>query len=170
MLGGGGEFPSTTGFVMLSGPPGRGGDRGLKKMRVVMLFVAAVTLPGCGAGVQYAIDEYSGISVVEYEVIDEDAYRIFDKPSANKLMITPSLGRAAGAGMLQGLTFGGADAMDTLGPKPKFEAAALGYLASTGRKCRILDGYIVARPQWEFKYDCSLPPAQVSAPSQQSKR
>jgi hypothetical protein len=126
-----------------------------------LLCVAGVSIcvAGCGAGVQYAIDEYSGIKPVEFEVLDEDMYRVFDKPAQNKLMITPSLARAMGAGALQGLTFGGADAMDTLGPKPKFEKAATGYLASTGRTCRIVDGYLVVRPQWEFKYDCSLPAA-----------
>ncbi len=50
-----------------------------------------------------------------------------------------------GAGFAQGATFGGADAMDMIGPKPMFEKAALGYLATTGRTCRIVDGYIVAR-------------------------
>jgi len=130
----------------------------------------SLLLSGCGAGMQYAMDNYSGVKVVDYEVIDEDIYRVFDKPAENRLMITPSVARAAGAGALQGLTFGGADAMDTLGPKPKFEKAALAFLASTGRTCRIVDGYLIVKPQWEFKYDCSVLPAAPPASANPSPR
>jgi len=102
------------------------------------------------------VHEYSGIEPKSFEFAGEDTYRVFDRPDVNKLMITPSLSKAMGAGALQGLTFGGVDAMDSIGPKPMFERAALAYLASTGRQCRIIDGYLVVRPQWEFKYDCSI--------------
>jgi hypothetical protein len=125
-------------------------------LRFAAVVLCGSTLAGCGGGVQYAMKEYTGVEVKSFEVVDEDTYRVFDKPAENKLMITPSIGKAMGAGAAQGLTFGGADAMDMIGPKPMFEKAALGYLASTGRTCRIIDGYIVAKPQWEFKYDCSV--------------
>lgn len=125
-------------------------------MRRLSVVACALALAGC-AGVSYVMKEYSGISPKPFEIEGEDIYRVFDRPEANKLMITPSFGKAAGAGALQGLTFGGVDAMDSIGPKPMFEHAALAYLKSTGRQCRVLDGYLVIRPQWEFKYDCSLP-------------
>jgi hypothetical protein len=136
-------------------------------LRRAIVIACALTVGGCGAGVQYAMNEYSGVGVKSFDVEGEDTYRVFDKPAANRLMITPSLGKAMGAGFAQGATFGGIDAMDTIGPKPTFEKAALGYLASTGRSCRIIDGYIVVKPQWEFKYDCALPvvPNQPVAPA-----
>lgn len=140
-------------------------------LRFVVVVSCGLALTGCGGGVQYAMQEYTGVEVKPWDVPGEDTYRVFDKPAANKLMITPSIGKAMGAGAAQGLTFGGADAMDMIGPKPMFEKAALGYLANTGRTCRIVDGYIVARPQWEFKYDCSIPPpaAVVAAPSRRKR-
>jgi len=35
------------------------------------------------------------------------------------------------------------------------EAAALQFLAENGcPSCRVVDAYLLARPQWEVKYDC----------------
>ena len=125
------------------------------RLRISLMILTVLALGGC-AGVNYVVHEYSGIEPKSFDVAGEDTYRVFDRPDVNKLMITPSLNKAMGAGALQGLTFGGVDAMDSIGPKPMFEHAALAYLASTGRQCRIIDGYLVVRPQWEFKYDCSI--------------
>lgn len=144
-------------------------------LRFVMLGACALMLAGCGAGVKYAIDEYSGVEVKSFQITEPDGeiYRVFDKPAQSKLMITPSLGRAAGAGFASGLTFGAVSADDSLGPKPEFEKATLAYLASTQRpNCRIIDGYVVVRGQWEFKYDCTplpAPAATVAAPVARKK-
>jgi len=136
-------------------------------LRFAAVIACASALAGCGAGVQYIMDEYKGVEVQNFEVPNEDIYRIFDKPLANKLMITPSLGSTVAMGVVSGATFGAARAD---GPKPVLERASLGFLASTGRKCRIIDGYLLARPQWEFKYDCSLPPVQQPAPAARPRR
>lgn len=137
-------------------------------MRIVVAFAAALLLTGCGAGIGYILDEYRGTEVKAFEVEGEDTYRIFDKPDKSKLMITPSIGAAAGAGVASGLTF---HAVDTVPPKPVFERAALGYLESTGRRCRILDAYLLVRPQWEVKYDCRIPaaPAAEAAPQKRKR-
>lgn len=137
-------------------------------MRTVVAMAAALMVSAC-ANVSYVLDEYGGIPPVDYVVDGDDNYRVFDKPQANKLMITPSYGRAMAGGFMKGATFGAAD---TAVPKPLFERAALGFLESTGRKCRILDGYMVLSPQWEFKYDCSIPAPPVMAapvPSRQRR-
>lgn len=130
-----------------------------------MVMAGTLALVGCGAGVKYVLDEYTGVTPVQFDVAGDDTYRVFDKPTQNKLMITPSMGRAVAMGAGQGVTFGAAD---TSVPKPLYERAALGYLESTGRRCKLLDGYNVLHPQWEFKYDCSIPPA--PAPVAQRKR
>lgn len=135
-------------------------------MVLAALGATSVLLAGCTSGMQYALSEYTGVEVKNFEVQDEDTYRVFDKPDARKLMITPSLSRAAGMGVTRGLTFGAAGSDN---PKPLYERAALGYLASTGRACRIIDGYVVETPQWEFKYDCSPPPHVATATSRQRK-
>ncbi len=138
-------------------------------VRVLGVVAGCLALAGCG-GMSYAMQEYSGIDPQPFAIDGEDVYRVFDKPSQNKLMITPSVQRAMAAGAAQGFTFGAVDTMDALGPKPVFERAALGYLASTGRQCRIIDGALVVRPQWEFKYDCSVPPMAATVPAHPPRR
>jgi hypothetical protein len=126
-----------------------------------LVTVGALLVGGC-AGMSYAVSEYQGISPVPFDVAGDDTYRVFDKPASNKLMITPSIGRAMAMGAGRGITL---MAADTSVPKPLYERAALGYLASTGRtNCRIVDGYLVIDPQWEFKYDCSVPPVTEAKP------
>lgn len=131
---------------------------------------AAVMLCGC-ASANYVMSEYGGVQLKHFEMGEGQTYRIFDKPDANKLMITPSFDRAAGAGFVSGLTFGAVPAQDNLGPKPEYERASLAYLTSTGRTCRLIDGYVVIQGQWEFKYDCSVQaPAPVSPAAQTRKK
>lgn len=122
-------------------------------MRNALVAAMALSLAGCG-GVNYAMEHYASVTPVNFETGPGESYRIFDRPADNKLMITPSLASASGAGFVSGLTLGAVDSMDTLGPRPVFERAAVAYLRSTGRDCRIVDGFIVVKPQWEFGYDC----------------
>jgi hypothetical protein len=134
------------------------GGRGTGTMRNLGIVALCTALGGC-ASINYIMQEYQGVPVAEVTMPD-DTYRIFDKPAANKLMVTSSLASAAGQGFVRGLTLGTAP---TDGPKPLFEAAALQFLDESGRHgCRVVDAYLLARPQWEVKYDCS--PAQVPSP------
>jgi hypothetical protein len=113
-----------------------------------------IALSGC-AGLNYAVENYHGVRVDEIEMPD-DTYRIFDKPAENRMMITPSLGAAMGVGVTTGLTYGAAD---NVAPKPRFEAAALQYLREEARgDCKVVDFYLIARPQFEIKYQCPNPP------------
>ena len=105
-------------------------------------------LTGC-AGMD-AAEQYSNAPLVYY-TNTSDTWRIFDKPTESRLMITPSLGHSAAAGMLSGLTLGAAD---TDIPKSEYQQAVEGWFASTGRACKVNDGYKLIRPQWEFKYSC----------------
>lgn len=115
-----------------------------------LLILPVLILTGC-AGYGYALKHYSDVPLVKHETAD-GTYRIFDKPHANRMMITPTIGSSIGGGLARGLTLG---AVDASGPKPIFQDAALSYLAKTGRDCRILDGYVVVDPQWEFTYECA---------------
>ena len=127
--------------------------------KALTILVAATTLSGC-AGINYAVDNYSGITPVDFVSRGEE-YRIFDKPNEQRMMVTPSLARAAGVGFVRGLTFGIADNEI---PKPFFENAASDFLANSGRKCDVKDGFKIIEPQWEFRYSCALdvPPVQPS--------
>jgi hypothetical protein len=79
---------------------------------------AAVLLSSC-AGASYAINECSGVTV-ESVSMPEETYRNFDKPSANKMMVTPSILASAAQGAGQGLLL---NAVDNTPPKPLFERA-----------------------------------------------
>ena len=88
----------------------------------------------------------------------EDTYRVFEHPSAQKVMTTPSINRSINAGIARGLTFGLADGVP---PEQQHQAAAEKYLAQTGRAaCVITSGYILVEPQYEFTFEC---PEQSSA-------
>jgi hypothetical protein len=126
-------------------------------LRVIAL-ISALMLAGC-AGVQHVIDHYQGIQPVEVQMPD-DRYRIFDKPADGRMMVTSSIGSAAGQGFGSGLTLG---IVDTTPPLPLFQAAAEAHLAGTGRsQCRVTQGYILVKPQFEFRYTCD--PAAIGLP------
>jgi hypothetical protein len=137
-------------------------------MRTIAIAVLCVALSGC-ASVNYIMKEYDGVPVKEVRMPD-DTYRIFDKPAENKLMVTSSLGSAAGQGFVKGLTLGAAP---TEPPKPLYEAAALQFLTESGRPgCRILNSYLLAQPQWEVKYDCApaAPPTPPPVATRSNRR
>jgi hypothetical protein len=104
--------------------------------------------------------EYSDVRAEEVAMPD-DTYRIFDKPAASKMMVTSSLGSATAQGVGSGLLL---NAVDNTPPKPLFDTAALQYLQNTGRSgCRIVDSYMLMKPQFEVKYDCT-PTVAVAPP------
>jgi len=117
-------------------------------MRMFLIAFVALFLTGC-AGMDAAMD-YSGTEAIHFDSGDA-TWRIFDKPTEGKLMITPTMGEAMTEGMLSGLTFGAAD---TDIPKSTYQSAVVAWLARTGRKCTVTDGYKLIKPQWEFKYAC----------------
>jgi hypothetical protein len=128
----------------------------MKKLSVLGL---ALALGGC-AGVSYIMQEYSGIERQTVQMPD-DNYWVFDKPAANKMMVTSSPGAAAAQGFGSGLLL---NAVDNTPPKPLFEAAAITFLAQSGRaSCRIVDAYLLVKPQYEVKYDCTPPPDPIAA-------
>jgi hypothetical protein len=129
-------------------------------MRLLQVSALCCAIGGC-ASINYVLEEYNGVPVLEVKMPD-DTYRVFDKPAQNKMMLTSSLASAAGQGFVRGAALG---AVPTDTPKPLFEAAALQYLVESGRNgCRVIDAYILMRPQWEVKYDCTPPPSASSGP------
>ena len=130
----------------------------MRLAQFIPVFGAAL-LSGC-ASMEYIVKNYNEVPIVHHST-PYDTFRIFDKSAENKLMITSSLGMAAAGGFAKGLTFG---ASGPTTPRPVFQEAVESYLSKTGRACRVIDGYILADPQWEFRYDCSA--AVVQVPSQ----
>jgi hypothetical protein len=116
--------------------------------KVVLCATLALGLSGC-AGMDAAM-QYDDVDPVHFQAGDA-TWRIFDKPTEHRLMITPTIGESMTEGLWSGLTFGAAD---TEIPKPTYQHAVEAWLAHTGRNCAVTDGYKLIKPQWEFTYRC----------------
>lgn len=112
-------------------------------------LVLVLALSGC-AGMNYAMENYTGVPVTPFKY-GGDTYRVFDKPNEDRLMITPSAGKAASVGAVKGITLGLSGPMTV---EADYRKVTQAYLDSTGRKCTILKGSLVVQPQWEFDYQC----------------
>ncbi len=112
-------------------------------------LLVTLALAGC-SGMNYAMENYTGVPIVPFKFGD-DTYRVFDKPRENRLMITPSLGAAANAGAVKGITLGLSGPMTI---ESDYRKVTQAYLDSTGRKCVTGKGKLVVQPQWEFEYRC----------------
>jgi hypothetical protein len=128
--------------------------------RATLLVASAIGVAtgGC-ASVNYITQGYGDVPINEVTT-QYDTFRIFDKPSDNRMMVTSSLASAMGQGFAGGLLF---NPTLTANPKPVFEEAAQAYLKKTGRTCQITDGYLLIQPQWEFKYNCGVTTSSISA-------
>lgn len=101
------------------------------------LIVARLFMLSACSGAGYAIENYSGVDVQHIQVNGE-SWRIFDKPNEGRLMVTPSLGRAASVGAVQGATFGISDGgKDTMA---EFEAAADACVKWRNSRCGVSKG------------------------------
>lgn len=98
-------------------------------------------------------------AVMEYETtthtikMSDDTYRVFEHPKRDRIMTTPSVGKAVGQSIGEGLTMG---VVKPRTPEQLHEAAARRYLDTTGRaNCKITRGYLVIDPQYEFYFTCT---------------
>ena len=120
-------------------------------MRSALTALMAVCLSAC-AYPEYVNDEYRFIPLTTF-AHDNHTYRVFDKPSAGKLVITPSLATAMSDGVIRNVTFG---RYDNRTERETLETTATAYLQRQGRKCTIVDGSLIYDPQWEFAYVCEV--------------
>ncbi len=114
-------------------------------------LVLALSLGACSAPQQIA-DDYRDTPRTTF-TYENSTYRIFDKPSAGKLVITPSVASAMGTSLLRRMTFG---TYGKAAPQAAVEAAVASYLTSNGRKCTADSATQVRKPQWEFTYTCEI--------------
>ena len=128
----------------------------LEKIMKLKVLIAAVSLPliliGC-AGMDYAMKNYSGVKVESWvSPTTKKTFRIFDKPTENRMMITLGFGDASAQGIGQGLTLGVAD---TRTPGGVYQDAAIEWLALRGRACTATSTFLVIEPQYEVRYTCT---------------
>ena len=113
---------------------------------VLALALTACAYPG------YVNDDYRHIPLTTF-AHDNRSYRIFDKPSAGKLIITPSLATAMSDNIIRNVTFG---RYNNATERAKLDAAVAAYLAANGRQCTVTDATQIYDPQWEFTYSCEI--------------
>lgn len=113
---------------------------------LIVMAVSACAYP------QYVNDDYRYVPLTTF-AHDNRSFRIFDKPSAGKLVITPSLSTAVSDVVIRNATFG---KYNNTTEQQTLEQAALAYLAGQGRKCAITGASLMYDPQWEFTYDCEI--------------
>lgn len=118
-----------------------------KSNHPLLLCLFCLCLTSCGT-MKYMVDEYAGVKIIKHQA-PEMMVRIFDRPDHGKLMITPTVGKAAALGAGAGITLG----IWTPGIDPfPMQQAAQHYLDSKG-KFRITSGKLLVKPQWEFTYE-----------------
>lgn len=115
-------------------------------MRRLGLVLAAAAISGCSPSVGYVMDNYNHVPVVDYEHTTGLAYRVFDRPSDEKMMITGSFKAAFGQSLAGG---------NTKEPAENYTAAAIGWLAKQGRNCKATSTKLLLEPQYEVTYSCS---------------
>ena len=101
---------------------------------------------------QYVNDDYRYVPLTSF-AFENRSFRIFDKPSAGKMIITPSLTTAMSDVVIRNATFG---EYNNGTEKQTLERAVEAYLASMGRKCTVTGASLMYDPQWEFTYDCEI--------------
>jgi hypothetical protein len=127
----------------------------------LVIVVAVSILGGCktdgevgdGAIGRFIGGDYGNVEAVELQLGGE-TYRVFDLPSANKMIVTKTMGWA----LVHGTAWT---------PKEPFEAAAVQHLANTGRSsCRVTETSVIIGPKHEVKYNCAPSglPAAVKRP------
>ena len=123
------------------------------KILAMVGFAFIVGLSGCATG-SYAEKHYADIEAVSFEH-DENEWSIYNKPSENRLMITPPYSVSATRGFMLGLTFG---VVDTDFAGGVYRDAAIAWLASQGKECKANNFHQIqylTEFQWEVEYECS---------------
>lgn len=116
-----------------------------------LLAILALTLSAC-ASPQYVNDEYRYIPLTNFAHANQ-SFRIFDKPSAGRLIITPSLSTAMSDVVIRNATFG---KYNNSTEQNALEQAVIAYLSSQGRNCTVTGASLMYDPQWQFTYDCEI--------------
>lgn len=120
-------------------------------MRRALVVLTFLGLQAC-AYPQYVNDDYRYIPLTNF-AHENRSFRIFDKPSSNKMIITPSLSTAVSDVVIRNATFG---KYNNSVEQQSLESAAGAYLAAQGRKCAITSASLMYDPQWEITYNCEM--------------
>jgi len=115
----------------------------------VFLLAGGLLATGC-SGASYAISNYGSVRIQHFTSPSQRTpYRIYDKPTENRLMITPSIANSFNHAASRGEPLTNSAPTEAL-----FENAAIEYLSSTGRTCVAKRTFLIIKPQFEVQYEC----------------
>lgn len=117
-------------------------------MRRIIPIAFAAILAGC-ANIEYLDDTYSGLPAQTIEANGSE-YIVQDNVLLGRLAIVPTMGSTIGKAFASGATFGAYVGTS----EGLMRQAVQSYFLTTGQDCRIVDGWLVAEPAWEFVYQC----------------
>lgn len=111
----------------------------MKNSNTIAIIVITMMLSGC-AGLSYGHVNYSGVDSIRY-VHDDMLWKILDKPHENRMWIFP----------LQGpyIAFFLEDPH-----RDEYQDAAVAWLNSQGRNCKVIDIVSIIAWEREAKYEC----------------
>lgn len=124
-------------------------------MKAALAILSVAVLAGC-ATTESGSRLRTYKMTVQHVKMADDTYRVYDHKSDKSLLVSPSMGKIMTMGVAQGATLGLAD---TMTPEQKLEAAGNQHLSNTGRgNCKIVRGYLLQKPLYEFWFECNQTP------------
>lgn len=119
------------------------------------LVAAAMMLSACGT-VNYLHKEYGSADPDMIIEKPDGGFWVFAHKTKPKLIVSVNPQRAAGMGMLQGLTYGATAG----GPVyAEFDAAAKQFMDERRPGCRAVNGQEIDKVYREYDVECPPPPA-----------
>lgn len=118
-------------------------------MKKSLALISCLALAACsqtmGAQMEY-------INKVHHVAMPDDTYRIYDHPSGNKVMVSPSMGKIASAATVTSWTFGTVDALPAT---QAYINAAQQRMNQTGRShCKPVSARPLMKPMIEVAFNC----------------
>jgi len=118
-------------------------------MRNALAIISSIALTACsqsmGAQMEYT-------NKVHHVQMADDTYRVYDHPSGDRVMVSPSMGKIAGAATTASWTLG---TVNTLSPTEARIAAAQQHMNQTGRShCKPISSNELMKPNVQVIFDC----------------
>lgn len=123
--------------------------------RLPILFAAAAVAALAGCAGYSRVTEYPAHLPRNYTVVHISGGRVFtvkEHPRDTAIMIQPTVGRSALAGLESGLTFGAVNLSRAAAIEPQYREAAEKFAAAHG--CTVERLYEIESVSWEARLKC----------------
>lgn len=118
-------------------------------IRAIALFFT-LAVAGCSQ-LSYLGENYGQVKSERFGYSGK-TWLIYDRPTDDRLMISPNFGDELASSVIEGLTLGLSGKVN--GPEGAYHAAAAAYLRSKESPCQVTNGAHIFENSWEFFYTC----------------